>query len=59
MLDMMLLSWERALMRSVLAPKKKRNRVIWQFRNGETWMTLGSFTDNELRGLEDVFLVIG
>jgi len=62
MIDMILLAWEKALMRSVLATPKherKRGRVVWQFKDGNTWMTTGAFTDSELRGLEDVFMVFG
>lgn len=62
MINMILPAWERALMRSVLAPQKheqKRDRVVWQFKDGNAWMTMGAFTDSELHGLEDVFMVFG
>jgi len=62
MIDMILLAWEKALLHSALAPAKherKRGRAVWQFKDGNTWMTMGAFTDSELHGLEDVFMVFG
>ncbi len=55
LLDMILTAWERALERSVFAPPK-RGRFVY-LRNGE--VLIGAYTDDEVRAMQGVVMVVG
>lgn len=53
--DMILTAWERALKRSVFVPPK-RGRLVY-LRNGE--MLIGAYTDDEVRAMQGIVMVVG
>lgn len=55
LLDMILTAWERALKRSVFVPPK-RERFVY-LRNGE--VLIGAYTDDEVRAMQGVVMVVG